>query len=432
MKVNGKKVTKNKLFALAMAAVVMLSVILPMAPVSAAPMFGPVAVNGRILTPDKTGDISNWVEIAQYGNYSLIVRANFINLTGYNYGNPTWQSMIFGTTNKYMESVARNKINHWFSGVPDYANWEDVLFIGARLRNYTMQHNAVGVLGSCNTLTSLYDGLSLPTPYQVGIGNDIAFVLSYSECANFLSNIYFQRNNNLADQPSNFFAATNVLKIHMPDPTPAFSTMWLRSPGDIANTIGSLSSEGRGRYRAFQSYANNVSSNYGLIYPALWVNADIFGSTIIDYEVTYYPNGGTGSVNSYPAQMNTNHLVVDQGYTNGSLQFTGWNTQANGSGTWYQNYDVINVTGNVNLYAQWGRPPSSVIYHSNGSSDADYIDYGTGGTFTIKAGIFSRPQYFFVGWNTSPDGSGAILPPGLTFSNFVGNLHLYAIWAFIN
>ena len=54
------------------------------APISAAapgqqtPM--PTGVDGRILTPDLSGDVSDWLEIAQYGNSSLIVRMNYINI----------------------------------------------------------------------------------------------------------------------------------------------------------------------------------------------------------------------------------------------------------------------------------------------------------------------------------------------------------------
>ena len=429
MKIKKAYASRGKILAVAMALAMLFSVALPMAPVSAAPVLGPVAVDGRILTPDKTGDVVNWVEIAQYGNYSLIVRSSYLNIIGGSYyGNPAVQYFAFGTNTRYLDSFVRTRINNWFSGIPAAPAWEDNLYIGARLRDYTMQHSALGAIGTCNTLTALYDGLSMPTPYQVGIGNDIAFALSYSECANFLSNIYFQRNNSLADQPSNYFAAINMTKVKIPDPNPNFYSMWLRSTGDLSNTVGILGNEGRGRFRVFQQYINDTTMK-GLIYPALWVNDGIFGTTVTTYDVTYYPNGGIGSVNRYPTNANTNHLVYDQGYTNGTMVFTGWNTEANGSGTTYQNFDVINVTRDINLYAQWRRETvSAVVYHANGGDGTDYVDNGSAGTFTIRSNMFTRPLYQFVGWNTSPDGSGAILPPGLTFSNFMGTLNLYAIW----
>ena len=421
------KITKKKLLAAVMAIAMMLTAALPMLSVSAAPGAGPVAVDGRILTPNQTGDSSNWVEIARYGNSSLIVRADFINIIGGNYyGNPAWQYFSYGNDAKYMTSFIRDRINHWFSGVPVAANWEDVLPASARLRSYTLQHNAVNALGTSNTVAAMTDGLSVPSAYQVGIGNDIAFALSYSESANFLSNIHFQRNNNLADQPSNAYAAANVQKINLPDPTTNFFLMWLRSPGDLNGMAAELGNEGRNRFRTFQSDIGNRTSK-GLIYPALWVDSDIFGPTVVTYNVTYYPNGGTGSVNAYPANSNTSYLIMDQGYTRSMYTFDGWNTAADGSGASYQNFNVINITGNVNLYAQWKRE-SSIVYDANGGVGADFVDYGNNGTFTIRSNMFTRPQYAFREWNTSPNGTGAILPAGLTFSNFNGTLRLYAIW----
>ena len=399
-------------------------------PAAAAPATGaPVGVDGRVLTTDKTGDISDWVEIAQYNGKSLIVRANFINITGYNYGNSASQYTSFGTDMKYTNSVLRNKINHWFSGVADYANWEDVLPPDARLRDYTYTNNATSIVGTCNTVASMSDGYSLPTAYKAGIGNDVAFALSYGESANFLSTIHFQRNNYLADQPSNDIAKANVNKINIPYNWLTF--MWLRSPGDIAGTAGALDNEGSGRYRAFQCYVAYSPAYYqmGLVYPALWVDSAIFGPDIIveDYAVTYHPNTGDGEVKLYMVGLNSNYMIMDQGYTKSGYAFAGWNTQADGSGTAYQNYKVIQITNSINLYAQW-KSSSSIVYHSNGSGEADVIDYGANGTFTIKQNMFNWPGYTFYEWSTTPSGLGATLPPTLTFSNFTGTLHLYARW----
>ena len=429
------KTRKGKILALAMVAALVFSVTLPMMPASAAaptpPLNVPTAVNGRVLTPDKTGDIANWVEIAQYGNYSLIVRASYLNLSGYRYGDPASQFVLYGTNNKYLESNARNRINYWFAGVQAAPFFDDVLFSGARLRNYTVRSNAINALGTCNLAMSLFDGLSLPTGGLASVGSDVAFALSYSECANFLSTnhvqwyFYYSLN-----QPSNYFAILNAQKIRIPNPDPKQYFMWLRSPGDYVNLAGDLRNEGNGRFSVYQQNIYETNSR-GLIYPALWVSNEIFGSTVSTYDVTYYPNGGIGTVNRFPTTINATHSVRSQGYTNGALTFIGWNTEANGSGVMYQNGDLINVTRNINLYAQWRSVPSaSVVYHSNNSINEEYIDYGNGGTFTIRTNMFTPESIsrLFGGWNTSPDGRGANLPTGLTFSNFIGTLHLYAIW----
>ena len=414
------KQTKRRIITLVMAVAMVLSVALPAMPVSAAPgLLGPVPVNGRILTPDRTGDHTNWVEIAQYGDYSLILRANYITI---GQGDTYSGSDAF---KNYMQSTARSNINKWFSGIPTSQYW-DVLPIGARLRSFTVQNNATFVPGTSVHPQSLFDGISLPTIFQIGFGNDIAFALSYSEAANFVSSFYFQRNSAITNQPSNFFAIANSYKIRIPerDSYGNYHFMWLRSTGDIANLTGCLVNDGMGSLRAHQIDMRSIK---GFVYPALWVNADIFETTPTSFNVTYYPNGGTGTSNSYPVAANTNHLVQDQGYTRASYTFAGWNTEANGTGTTYQNFEVVNVTRNISLYAQWRRG-SSIVYHANGGVGDDYVDFGSNGSFTIRNNMFTRPQHNFGGWNTSPDGRGAILPAGLTFSGFVGELHLYAIW----
>ena len=399
-------------------------------PVSAAapPAGAPTGVNGRILTPAQSGDISNWVEIAQYNGSSLIIRADYIRISGYRNYDPEYNYFSFGTDNKYSNSFLRARINHWFAGVPDYANWEDVLPLDARLRDYTLQHNALSKLGTCNTIAAMSDGLSAPYSYQVGIGADIAFALSYGESANFLSTIHFQRNNSLADQPSNAVAVSNVQKINIP--YNYLSGMWLRSPGDVPNTVGALDNEGNGRFRAFQFYVTSSASQKGYIYPALWVDSAIFGPT--DYTVTYYPNGGEGSIFSEAAAPNSDYTVKDQGYVNAGYAFAGWNTEPDGSGAAYQNSDIIKITGDVDLYAQWTKIviAPSIVYHFNLYPDDIFVDYGDNGIFTIKPCMFTAPltRHFYI-WSTTPQpDDGALLPPGVTFDNFNGTLHLYAIW----
>ena len=88
------------------------------------------------------------------------------------------------------------------------------------------------------------------------------------------------------------------------------------------------------------------------------------------YNVNYYGNGNTsgGAPNGetglhlddvYTVLGNVGNLkkVVDgEEYT-----FTGWNTQADGSGTQYAPGDEIVITGNVSLYAQWEAPNKETL-----------------------------------------------------------------------
>lgn len=67
--------------------------------------------------------------------------------------------------------------------------------------------------------------------------------------------------------------------------------------------------------------------------------------------------------NGYQVDSGTTITVGESGSVDGSMDranpeiegytFRGWNTEPDGSGKWYYNYDKIKMTENVTLYAQW-------------------------------------------------------------------------------
>ena len=93
--------------------------------------------------------------------------------------------------------------------------------------------------------------------------------------------------------------------------------------------------------------------------------------TAVQCKITYYANGATGG--SVPASVS-----VDKGssYTvlgnTGNLEktgyaFTKWNTRADGNGSGYSAGSTITVTGDVTLYAQWGKDYAAMITVNGGS-----------------------------------------------------------------
>jgi|GEM_PF-1115338 len=237
----------------------------------------PTGVDGRILSPAQTGDSVHWVEIARNGNYALIVRSEFINIYPHSksvWGNPAWQYTGFGTTNRYMtaQNSVRWKLNDWFNGTAQ--GEAEKLPANARMRDFVVQTNLSQAIGTSAWSPSLHDGFTKPTPFQVGIGDDIAFALSYGEAANFLSLLHFLRGMYIANQPSSDIAQANFAKISIPVSNP-YTGMWLRSPGDVANTAAFMSSHANamGHGRVFQEFITDVR---GLLYPAVWVDEEIF------------------------------------------------------------------------------------------------------------------------------------------------------------
>ena len=228
----------------------------------------PTQVDGRILSAENAGDKSDWIEIAQNGGYSLLVRRDYINVyQNGHYGDLAFQFCVYGTTNAYVSSNVRDAINDWFNG--DAVGDADNLSSDARLRNFTVLNNALNVIGTSNTASSLTNGFSKPTATKSSEGIDIAFALSFGEAANFLSKTYAPTISG-GQSPSNDIAISNFNKINIPG-GPGHG-VWLRSPGSSSYTAADVDKMGR----VFQFEINNITNEWGFVYPAVWVESTIF------------------------------------------------------------------------------------------------------------------------------------------------------------
>ena len=265
----------------------------------------PTGVSERVLPASMAGDTSDWIEIARNGDYSLIVRKNYLNIRADHYGELPFQYCPYSSplSDNYLSSgcYVRNGINDWFNGRA--GGTADNLAANARLRSYTVQSNAVSVIGTGSTTASLTNGFSQPSTVAMSTGNDVAFALSFGEAATFLSKYYFVRS--ALTQSSNAIAATNYDKITIPQVNLYCYGMWLRSPGDISNTASAIDYIGR----VFQMRVDPAgNSERGLVYPALWVNSNIFTqSTTTSYIVHYYKAGTAESV--IPDKVVTGQVV---------------------------------------------------------------------------------------------------------------------------
>ncbi|MGA2969812.1 MAG: InlB B-repeat-containing protein, partial [Acidimicrobiales bacterium] len=123
---------------------------------------------------------------------------------------------------------------------------------------------------------------------------------------------------------------------------------------------------------------------------------------------TNFPNapGGSGTMNpqSYTsgvAQNLTANVFADTGYT-----FSKWNTLANGTGTSYNNSTSQTFYGNVTLYAQWTAGTDTITFSGNGSTSGSMTNqtFTSGTAQAIKTNGYSKTNYTFAGWGTSPGG----------------------------
>ena len=80
----------------------------------------------------------------------------------------------------------------------------------------------------------------------------------------------------------------------------------------------------------------------------------LYAKWVDGYAITYYANGGTGSVPTtvkQPGQTAT--IASSSGLSRSGSAFVSWNTAADGSGTPYVPGDSYSTDAALNLYAQW-------------------------------------------------------------------------------
>jgi uncharacterized repeat protein (TIGR02543 family) len=152
-----------------------------------------------------------------------------------------------------------------------------------------------------------------------------------------------------------------------------------------------------------------------------------------DYNVLYDANGaesGTPPTDSFRYATGMS-VTAETGndLAKASTAFVGWNTKADGSGSWYAPGAVFAMeSADVTLYAMW----NTVVYDGNGNTDGsvpvDTVVHAAGDTVTVldKAGNFVKDGYVFAGWIDSV--TKKTYQPGATFAKSAGINRLSAKW----
>ncbi len=97
------------------------------------------------------------------------------------------------------------------------------------------------------------------------------------------------------------------------------------------------------------------------------------------YYITYLGNGGAGKTLDDTAYRIGDDVVAKANeFTREGYTFDSWNTKADGSGTRYIPGDVVNMTGDITLYAQWTPDtPASKTYTVTYKADGNVVDTQT-------------------------------------------------------
>ncbi|MGE7843734.1 S-layer homology domain-containing protein [Lysinibacillus sp. NPDC093712] len=153
----------------------------------------------------------------------------------------------------------------------------------------------------------------------------------------------------------------------------------------------------------------------------------------VTYTVMYHGNGSTGGtapINSAKYGQNADVVVSanDGELVKTGHIFTGWNTKADGSGTYYSPNDSFKMgTKNVTLFAQWAIKQFTVSFVSNGGTTINSTQVQYNSKITAKQPV--KSGYVFEGWFKD-----AALTKAWNFVSDVitENLTLYAKWGSIN
>ena len=151
-------------------------------------------------------------------------------------------------------------------------------------------------------------------------------------------------------------------------------------------------------------------------------------------KLTYDANGGEGTIDSATGAAGESVTVAENGFTLNNYTFTGWNTQADGSGTAYQPGASFTLTAeNTVLYAQWSKNAPAqvnVSYDANGGvGTMESVTGDVGSEIVIQQSGFTRSEYTFTGWNTQADGKGTAYKAGDSFTLTDKDTVLYAQWS---
>ena len=120
------------------------------------------------------------------------------------------------------------------------------------------------------------------------------------------------------------------------------------------------------------------------------------------YTITFHANGGSGTVPSAATVSAGNSIQLPDGggLSNGDLVFSGWNTEADGSGATRSAGSSYSPDGNITLYATWreastgdGDEPSIVLADGEAwvYNDSGYI-------FTADNRLIKIFKYYNIWW----------------------------------
>ena len=114
--------------------------------------------------------------------------------------------------------------------------------------------------------------------------------------------------------------------------------------------------------------------------------------------ITFDPNGGTGTMNAMRVNAGFDNTLPANAFTRADYTFTGWNTEANGSGAAYADGATVNFNADTTLYAQWTQNPVITFDANGGTGTMAPVKTLYGKEYMLPECSFTREGYTFDGW----------------------------------
>lgn len=154
------------------------------------------------------------------------------------------------------------------------------------------------------------------------------------------------------------------------------------------------------------------------------------------FAVVYNGNGISSGISSVSYEKNVIATVTSSVPSRPGYEFNGWNTSSTGDGTGYTAGNTFIMPANdVILYAQWTGKTYSIKFNDNSSGDGSLSGTMNDQSIVMGSGVnlntntYTRSNYYFIGWATTPSGSVEYTNNAGYFLSTAGNVTLYAVWA---
>jgi len=157
-------------------------------------------------------------------------------------------------------------------------------------------------------------------------------------------------------------------------------------------------------------------------------NVILYARWIGNVTVTFDANGGSGTIPNQTVNTGSSiTLPSSSGLIRSGYTFSGWNTNASGTGTNYDASTPYTPTNNITLYAKWTSTITYNINNGNGTIPTSQTIVAGNSVTLAGGGGFTRSGFSFGGWNTSADGTGTNYNDNSSFTP-TGNITLHARW----